>query len=210
MAYILKKTAWMTDTQVTVETTNMFHDWDAPWTISVFWTIRYHTNWLSEKNEGVTHTNFSIVNSSSYVTEQLMLKTDFWRNRAKYQVICVMVLHKLINIIYIYIIIVKTYAYGGKSIREWQLSWHKCFTLSLEPQHILIKRIHYVHKFKLINFERLDYMYIKLSYSQVNTYWNEWVQLRKSSEYGKPCYCKRSTEICEQPLLVDISGCVRL
>lgn len=113
------------------------------------------------KNEGVTHTNFSIVNSSSYVTEQLMLKTDFWRNRAKYQVICVMVLHKLINIIYIYIIIVKTYAYGGKSIREWQLSWHKCFTLSLEPQHILIKRIHYVHKFKLINFERLDYMYIK-------------------------------------------------
>lgn len=162
------------------------------------------------KNEGVTHTNFSIVNSSSYVTEQLMLKPDFWRNRAKYQVICVMVLHKLINIIYIYIIIVKIYAYGGKSIREWQLSWHTCFTLSLEPQHILIKRIHYVHKFKLINFERLEYMYIKLSYSQVNTYWNEWVQLRKSSEYGKPCYCKRSTEICEQPLLVDISGCVRL
>lgn len=32
----------------------------------------------------------------------------------------------------------------------------------------------------------------------------------KSSEYGKPCYCKRSTEICEQPLLVDISGCMRL
>lgn len=66
------------------------------------------------------------------------------------------------------------------------------------------------NKFKLINFERLDYMYIQLSYSQVNTYWNERVQLRKSSEYGKPCYCKLSTEICEQPLLVDISGCMRL
>lgn len=147
MAYILKKTVWMTDTQVTVETTNMFNDWDAPWTISVFLDNTISHELVVGKNEGVTHTNFSIVNSSSYVTEQLMLKTDFWRNRAKYQVICVMVLHKLINIIYIYIIIVKTYAYGGKSIREWQLSWHKCFTLSLEPQHILIKRIHYVHKF---------------------------------------------------------------
>lgn len=121
------------------------------------------------KNEGVTHTNFSIVNSSSYVTEQLMLKTDFWRNRAKYQVICVMVLHKLINIIYIYIIIVKIYAYGGKSIREWQLSWHKCFTLSLEPQHILIKRIHYVHRITCIS----NYLTAKLTHTEMNEFSSE-------------------------------------
>lgn len=35
MAYILKKTAWMADTQVRVETIDMLNDWDTPRTTSI-------------------------------------------------------------------------------------------------------------------------------------------------------------------------------